>query len=641
MAHKHEGVKKGHLEHRPVRIMDTTLRDGHQSLLATRMRFEDMDPIIELLDSAGFAALEVWGGATFDSTTRFLNEDPWERLAKFKKRTKTPLQMLLRGQNLVGYRHYADDVVDAFVEKSAETGIDVFRVFDALNDERNMERSYEAIKKTGKHIQGTLCYTLTEPRLGGPIYNVEYYIDKARVQVAMGAHSLCVKDMAGILCPQDAFILIRALKEAVDVPIQLHTHYTSGMGSMTYLKAVEAGVDIIDCALAPLALRTSQPAVEPMVMALKGTDRDPGLDLALLARAGDLLEKIAPKYRDHLDVSTLAQIDAGVLIHQIPGGMRSNLVSQLKEAGALDRIGEVFKELPETRADMGYPPLVTPSSQIVGTQAVMNVLFGRYQQVTQPVKDYMAGLYGRPPGPVNPEVQQQILKGHKYQEQITVRPADLLEPEMDKARAAVKDISTEIGDVLIYAMYPTTGMKFLRWKYGLETPPAEVMPKTIAQCEAEQALVDKARKGLLVEPAGKAPAPPRSGAIRKFNVFVDGEHFEVEVDPAGGAVNVGAGVSVAARPAVADSAPAPAAAPAQAAPAAAGAGAVAAPMPGVVIEYRVKAGEAVKPGDVLLILEAMKMQNEIKATAAGKVAEISCRPGDRVQKGEALIRLES
>jgi pyruvate carboxylase subunit B len=640
VKHEHQDAEKrsgSKPKFGPVRIMDTTLRDGHQSLLATRMRMEDMVPILEMLDRAGFAALEVWGGATFDSTHRFLNEDPWKRLADFKRLCpKTPLQMLLRGQNLVGYRHYADDVVKAFVHKSAETGIDVFRVFDALNDERNMISSFEAIKKTGKHIQGTVCYSLTEQHLGGPIYNVEYYVNKARIMEDMGAHSLCLKDMAGILAPQDAYLLIGALKDAVKIPVQLHTHYTSGMGSMTYLKAVEAGVDIIDCALAPLALRTSQPAVEPILMALQGDPRDPKLDLELLARCGDLIEKMAPKYFEHLDTSTLAAIDAGVLLHQIPGGMRSNLVSQLKEAGALDRIGEVFKELPLTRADMGYPPLVTPSSQIVGTQAVMNVLFGRYQQVTQPVKDYMAGLYGRPPAPVNPKVQKLILKDYKYKEPISGRPADLLPPEMEKAKEAVKAITTDLGDVLVYALYPTTGMKFLRWKYGLEAPPTEVLPKSFEQCAQERALMDKARKGLLIEPTCKA-APSRSSAARKFNVFVDGECFAVEVDPQGGAVAASAAPANSAAPAPVAAGPAPAAA---AAPRpAAGAGTITAPMPGMVIEYRVKVGDQVKPGDVLLILEAMKMQNELKAQAAGKVATLGFKPGDRVQKGDVLLTL--
>lgn len=624
----------------PVGIMDTTLRDGHQSLLATRLRTEDMIPILALLNKVGFAATEVWGGATFDSTTRFLNEDPWERLAVIRKyMPDTKLQMLLRGQNLVGYRHYADDVVEAFVEKTAETGLDVFRVFDALNDERNMISSFKAIKNTGKHIQGTICYSLTERRLGGPIYNLKYYTDKAKILVDMGADSICLKDMAGLLAPPDAYELIGALKDTVKVPIQLHTHYTSGMGSMTYLKAVEAGVDIIDCAIAPFALRTSQPAMEPIIVSLQGSDRDPGIDIEMLTQAASHLEKIFPKYRDKLDQTRMSVIDAGVLIHQIPGGMRSNLTSQLKEAGALDRVDEVLAELPKTRDDLGSPPLVTPSSQIVGTQAVMNVLFGRYKQITEPVKDYVAGLYGRPPAPINPEVQKLCLANHKYKKPITKRPADYLEPELDKAREALKGISTDLKDVLIAALYPTTGIQFLKWKHGVEDPPPEVCPKTLAECEWEEEMAEKARKGLLVEPP-KKEAPEKTGSCRTFNVYVDGEYFQVEVDPGEGGMKVSSPSPAApARPSPAPVHAAPA--PSKAAPAGAAApGAVTAPMPGIVIEYRVKEGDKVKAGDVLLILEAMKMQNEIKAAAAGTVKSLSHKAGDSVQKGETLLVLE-
>jgi len=641
------GKPAGKRARNPVGIMDTTMRDGHQCLLATRLRMEDMLPIASKLDRAGFAALEVWGGATFDAVHRFLAEDPWERLATFKQQCpNTPLQMLLRGQNLVGYRHYADDVVDAFVEKSAETGIDRFRVFDALNDERNMTRSFEAIKRTGKHIQGTVCYTVTGRHMGGPIYDVHYFVDKARILEDMGSHSICLKDMAGLLAPLDAFELISALKEAVSLPVQLHTHYTSGFASMACLKAVEAGVDIIDCALAPLALRTGQPAVEPMLVTLEGSDRDPGIELEPLIECGEHLERIAIKYRDFLDTSRMATIDAEVLIHQIPGGMMSNLVSQLKEAGALDRLGEVTDELPRTRADLGYPPLVTPSSQIIGTQAVMNVLFGRYERITQPVKDYAAGLYGRPPAPIDKEVQKKCLVGHKYKKQVTVRPADLLEPELPAAREAVKDITTDERDVLTYAIYPTTGMRFLRWKYGLDEIPAEFRPKTLEQARKEAELVEKAKKGLLVEPPSKS-APEKSGAVRTFNVFVDGEYFQIDVDPADGRmVATGAAVAsapaaapvpaAAPRPAAAAPAPRPAAAPA----AAAGNGAVVAPMPGLIIEYRVKPGDQVAQGQVLLILEAMKMQNEINAEKAGTVASIAHKDGDQVDKGEILLVVE-
>jgi pyruvate carboxylase subunit B len=371
-------VAKGAVR-KPVRITDTTFRDAHQSTLATRMRIEDMLPIVEQMDDVGFHSLEVWGGATFDVTTRFLNEDPWKRLRTFKKYiTKTPLQMLLRGQNLVGYRHYADDLVKAFIYHAAECGMDIFRVFDALNDERNFEASFEAIKECGKHIQGTISYSLTERRLGGPVFTTEYFVKKAMILEKMGADSLCIKDMAGLICPGDAYELVSALKKAIKIPIQLHCHYTSGMASMSYLKAVEAGVDILDTSLAPFALRSSQPAVEPIVVALQGTKWDTGFDLSILSQLGQHIESVAPKYRDYLNLTKMSVIDTNVLLHQIPGGMLSNLINQLKEANALHRLDEVYAELPKTRKDMGYPPLVTPSSQIIGTQAVQNVLFGRW-----------------------------------------------------------------------------------------------------------------------------------------------------------------------------------------------------------------------------------------------------------------------
>ncbi len=615
--------------------MDTTLRDGHQCLIATRMRIEDMLPILEKLDSAGFAALEVWGGATFDTTHRFLNEDPWERLATFKRLTTTPLQMLLRGQNLVGYRHYADDLVVAFVEHAAEVGIDRFRVFDALNDERNMETSFKAIKRTGKHIQATLCYTITERRLGGPIYTIDYYTNMARRLADMGADSICIKDMAGLLAPMDAFELVSALKRSVEIPLQLHTHYTSGLAAMTCLKAAEAGIDIIDCALAPLALRTGQPAVEPLLVSLQGEPRDPGIALEPLIECARHLERIAPKYRSYLDTTRMATIDAEVLVHQIPGGMMSNLVNQLKEAGALDRLREVTDELPRTRADLGYPPLVTPSSQIVGTQAVMNVLFGRYERVSQQVKDYAAGLYGRPPAPMKADVVKKCLVGHAMSKPTTKRPADLLEPELEKAREEIRDISTDQGDVLIYALYPTTGKRFLRWKYGLEEPPAEVKAKTLEQAKAEELLVDKARKGLAIEPPSKQ-GPPKSAGVRSFNVFVDDEYFQVEVDPTGTAALAGSpAAALASTPAVVPT-PSPAAATVTG-PAEAGPGAVVAPIPGLILEYRVAVGDQVAAGDVLLILEAMKMENEITATAAGSVASLNHGNGDEVERGEVLL----
>jgi pyruvate carboxylase subunit B len=458
----------------PLRITDTTFRDGHQSLFATRMRVEDMEAFAPEMDKARFYSLEVWGGATFDVCIRFLNEDPWQRLRVLKRlMPHTPLQMLLRGQNLVGYRNYPDDVVRAFVHHAAETGIDIFRVFDALNDERNLETSLAAIKECGKHIQACICYSLTEPKMGGPVYNLDYYVNKALVLQDMGADSLCIKDMAGLISPYDAYGLVRALKEALRIPVQLHTHYSSGMASMSCLKAVEAGVDNIDTTLAPFALRSSQPAIEPIVVALRGTPRDTGLDLTHLLKLGQYLESVAANYRDFLDNTKMAVIDTSVLEHQLPGGMISNLVAQLREAEALDRLHEVLDELPHARKELGYPPLVTPTSQIVGVQAVQNVLFGRYKMVSSQVKDYVYGLYGRPPASIDPEVQKIVLKGYERGDKpITCRPADLIKPELDKAKEATKNIAKDIGDVLIYALFPTPGMEFLKRKYGLQPVPA-------------------------------------------------------------------------------------------------------------------------------------------------------------------------
>ncbi len=488
-----EGMDK--IGKKPVRITDTTFRDGHQSSLATRMRTEDMVPIAEELDQVGFHSVEMWGGATFDVAHRFLGEDPWERVKVLKKlMPKTPFQMLLRGQNLVAYRNHPDDLVEAFVEKSAEVGIDIFRCFDAVNDERNFEAAFKVIKRCGKHIQGTICYSLTERRMGGAVYNLNYYLEKARILEGMGSDSLCIKDMAGLLAPYDVYELVKALKKTVNIPIQLHTHYTSGMASMTYLKAIEAGVDIVDTALAPFALRSSQPAVEPIVVALEGTPWDSGLDLSRLLKLGEYLETIAPKYREFLDTTKMAVIDTSVLRHQIPGGMISNMVSQLRQQKALHRIDEVYAELPQTRKDLGYPPLVTPTSQIVGVQAVLNVLFGRYKMVSMETQDYVYGLYGRPPVGISEEIKKLVLKGYKKgKEAITCRPADLIGPELERAKEETKGLAKDLCDTLIYALYPKTGVEFLKWKYGLEPMPEKVKPKTLDDVKKEDEAIAKAR----------------------------------------------------------------------------------------------------------------------------------------------------
>ena len=464
----------------PVRIQDNTFRDGHQSIYATRMRTEDMLPIADQMDEMGFWAMEVWGGATFDTMHRFLAEDPWERPKVLKKYIKkTPFTMLLRGQNLVGYRNYADDVVRAFVDKSCEVGIDIFRVFDALNDLRNFQTCVERIKANGKHFEGTICYSLTQPRLGGEVFNMPYYLDLTRRLEAMGADSIAVKDMAGIVSPYDIYELISEMKKITTVPLHFHTHYTSGMASMSYLKAIEAGVDIIDTCLAPYALRTSQPAVEPIVVTLQGTRRDTGMDVRKLIALGDHLELIAPKYQQHLAANKLSLIDAAVLAHQIPGGMVSNLVSQLKEMNAVHRLSEVHAEIPRTRKDAGTPPLVTPTSQIVGVQAVMNVVSGRYKMVNNQFADLIYGLYGKTPTPIDPEIQKVVLKRYKRgQIPVTGRPADYLEPELTEDKKKIGDLAKTEEDLLTYALYPATGEQFLKWKYGIEPVPESVKAAT-------------------------------------------------------------------------------------------------------------------------------------------------------------------
>jgi pyruvate carboxylase subunit B len=620
-------------------ITDLTLRDGHQSLFATRMRTADLTAIAREMDSVGFWSLEVWGGATFDVMTRFLNEDPWERVRALKAlMPNSRLQMLLRGQNLVGYRNYADDVVEAFVQHASRCGIDVFRVFDALNDERNFITAFKAIRATGKHIQGAVCYSLTEPRLGGPVYNLDYYVAKSRIIEEMGADSLCIKDMAGLLAPADAYELVGTLKQELRIPVWVHSHFTSGMASMTLLKAVEAGADGIDTCLAPFSFRTSHPAVEPIVAALRGERRDTGLSLERLLKLDEYFEQVAPKYRDFLDTTKLSIVDTGVLSHQIPGGMFSNMVAQLKQAGALDRLPDVYAELPRTRKELGYPPLVTPTSQIVGIQAVQNVLFGRYQMISREVKDYLYGLYGHPPAPVDPEVQRLALRGYERGEvPISGRAADVLKPELETAREATLGLAREIGDVLCCALYPTTGLRFLKWKYGLETPPAEARPKTLDEVKREDDLIAKARRGQLVE-AGSLQASPRTTPERAFAVHVDGECYWVDVAPLDG-LPAGTGAADRAAPGSGINLAA-SAAPGAAAQAASGDRALVAPMPGLVIRYLVSEGDQVERGAPVLVFEAMKMENTISAAVSGRIKSLPFKAGDAAERGAILAVIE-
>ena len=455
----------------PLKITDTILRDAHQSQAATRMRLEDMLPACEMLDNMGYWSLECWGGATFDSCMRFLNEDPWERLRKLKKAMpKTKLQMLLRGQNILGYKHYADDVVEAFVGKSIENGIEVIRIFDALNDPRNMRMAMESCKKYGGICEAALSYTVS------PVHNEEYFVKLSKQLEEMGADVICIKDMANLLLPFDAYSLVKKLKENVSVPIHLHTHNTTGTGDMVNLMAAQAGVDIVDCALSPLANGTSQPATESLVATLKGTDRDTGLELDKLSEAAAYFRKIATKLKEQgsLDPKVL-NVDTNTLLYQVPGGMLSNLISQLKQANAEDKYYDVLAEIPKVKEDFGYPPLVTPTSQIVGTQAVLTVLSGeRYKMVTKESKGLLRGEYGQLPGVVNEEVRKKAIGDDEV---ITCRPADNIQPELEKYREETKDIAKSDEDVLSYALFPQVASKFFDVRDGRVESPAEAQVK--------------------------------------------------------------------------------------------------------------------------------------------------------------------
>jgi len=601
----------------PIKIQDVSLRDGHQSIFATRGRTEDMISYAEKMDEIGFYSMEVWGGATFDTMHRYLNEDPWERIRTLKKYIKkTPFSMLLRGQNLVGYRNYADDVVEAFVQRACDNGIDIFRVFDALNDFRNFETAVKVIKKNKKHFQGSICYSLTEPRIGGEVYNLEYYLKKAKQLEEMGADTICIKDMAGLVSPYDAYNLVKALKEQTKIPIHLHTHFTSGMADLALLKAIEAGVDIIDTCMAPYAYRTSHPAIEPLVITLLGTNRDTGFDIEKLAEIDREMEKFIPKYLQFLDTTKLSIIDTNVILHQTPGGMLSNLVNQLRQMDALNKLEEVFETLPQVRKDLGQVPLVTPTSQIVGIQTVNNVLFdkekGEYSQITEQVKDLCYGLYGRTSEPINPEVQKKALKDYpRGKKPITKRPGDILAPELPKVKEEVKNLAKNIDDELICALYPITGKRFLKWKYGLEPVPDDVKPKTLEQIEAEKKAAEKP----------EYPEKPKN--VKAFDVFVDGEYFKVEVaDKNARVINSKNKKKIEKSEDSANS------------------GNLIAPIPGMIIDYKKKVGDVVKAGETVVVLEAMKMYNNLGAPCDGEIKNIVYKAGDSVTKGDILCHIE-
>ncbi|MDN7024399.1 oxaloacetate decarboxylase subunit alpha [Methanoculleus sp. FWC-SCC1] len=572
-----------------ILITDTTLRDAHQSLIATRLRTEDMLPLARAIDTVGFFSVEAWGGATFDSCIRFLNEDPWERLQKLKSElVNTPIQMLLRGQNLVGYRHYPDDVVERFVAAAAENGVAIFRIFDALNDIRNMQKAMKEVKNTGSHLQGAISYTTS------PVHSTESFIAMARELYALDCDSICIKDMAGLIMPEAAHDLISGIKEEMDVKVCLHSHSTSGVASLSYQAAVGAGVDILDTAMSPFALGTSQPPTESVVAALRGSPRDTEIDLVALRRVRNICLELREKYGPLVDPIS-ERVDSDVLIYQLPGGMISNLISQLKEQDALDRHEEVLAEVPRVREDLGYPPLVTPTSQIVGTQAVLNVLLGeRYKNVTTEVKDYVRGLYGKPPAQIDPAIQRHIIGDD---EPVTVRPANLLEPMYQKMKQQAEDagLIRKEEDVLTYILYPSIAPSFLKGERKREEIPKKVP-----------------------EPAAGTEFPTA------MEVEVDGEIFAVRI------VSV-EGSAVESVPAIVAK---------EKIPRGDVAGGVKSNMQGMVLKVPVQRGAAVKKGETLIILEAMKMENPIHSPRDGKVVDIFVDTGDVVQNGDVLMIVE-
>ncbi len=579
----------------PLGLTELVLRDAHQSLLATRLRIEDMLPIAGKLDQVGFWSMESWGGATFDACIRYLGEDPWERLRRLKAAMpNTPQQMLLRGQNLLGYRHYADDVVDRFVERAAANGVDVFRIFDAMNDMRNLERAVGAVRRVGRHAQGTIAYTLS------PVHTIALWVERGQRIEAMGADSLCIKDMAGLLTPYAAFELVSRLKEAVAIPIHMHCHATTGLSTATYLKAVEAGIDNLDGAISSMSMTYGHSATESLVAMLADTPRPTGLDLALLEEIAAYFRTVRRKYARF--EGGLKGVDSRILAAQVPGGMLTNLESQLREQNALDRLDEVLEEIPKVREDLGMIPLVTPTSQIVGTQAVLNVLTGeRYKSITKESAGVLKGEYGATPAPLDAALQAGVLNGAKP---LTERPADRLAAELDALTAELRQVARQrqialadepIDDVLTYALFPQVGLRFLerRGDPSAFEPPVEEAAETSAPPAAEQAAV--------------------------YSVRVNGKAFQVEVSANG---------------AVADIAPATAAKTGQEARQA---GAITAALAGTVFKVLVKPGDAVKAGEPVAVLEAMKMENEVAAPTAGTVDAVFVREGDAVEMGDALL----
>jgi len=582
-------------------ITDVVLRDAHQSLFATRLRLDDMLPIAAKLDQVGYWSVETWGGATFDSCIRYLGEDPWHRIRSLKEAMpNTPQQMLLRGQNLLGYRHYADDVVRKFVERAAINGVDVFRVFDAMNDPRNLETALKAVQENDRHAQGTISYTIS------PVHTLDTWIDMAKRIEDMGAHSLCIKDMAGLLKPYTAYELVKGLKQAVDIPIQLHSHATTGLSTPTILKAVEAGIDTIDSAISTMSTTYGHSATETIVSIFEDTEHATGLNTELLAEVADYFREVRKKYAPW--EGSLKGVDARILDAQVPGGMLTNMESQLREQGASDRFADVLAEIPRVREDLGFIPLVTPTSQIVGTQSVLNVLTGeRYKSVTKETAGVLKGEYGAAPAPYNAELQQTVLDGA---EAITCRPADLIDDEMDKLTAELQAHAEadgieleqgerEIDDVLTYALFTQVGLKFLA---NRNNPDAFEPVPTMEAAEA-------------------ALRPASDDEV--YTIAVNGQSYVVQVAEGGDISNV-----------------TPVAAPAAQSAAPVGTGEpVTAPLAGNIWKVEVAAGQHVQEGDVLVILEAMKMETQIVAETAGTISAVSVKPGDAVKVGDLLVSI--
>ncbi len=570
-----------------IKITDTTLRDAHQSLIATRLRTADIIPIAKELDQIGFNSLECWGGATFDACLRFLNEDPWERLRTLKSHlVNTPLQMLLRGQNLVGYRHYADDVVEEFVHLAVKSGISIFRIFDALNDVRNMTAAIRAAQKYKAHVQGTICYTVS------PVHTIENFVQLGKELEDLGCDSICIKDMAGLITPQAAYNLITALKKALRIPLNLHSHCTSGVAPLSYLAAVQAGVDILDTALGPFSGGTSQPPTESIVAAFQGTEFDTGLSLEEILKVSNYFSHVREKYQNLLDPIALKP-DASVFLHQIPGGMLTNLISQLKEQNQLDKYNEVLKEVPRVRADLGYPPLVTPTSQIVGTQAVLNVIGKeRYAVISKETKAYCLGQYGKTPAPIDPQIRKKIIGKEKP---IEDRPADYLKPQLSelKKEAQQMGLPRKEEDLLTFALSPNVAPKFLRGELK------------------EEAL-----------PSATPEVPMASKPISsEFQVDVDGEIFNVRIYPVSGALSIKEISTVPAEK------PSPKEQP----------GAVLSPLPGMVLRLLVKRGERVEKGKPILVLETMKMEMPVESPFTGEVKEIFVFESETIEVGDLLM----